>query len=264
MAVQDPTLRYLMLHAKAALKRGDSVEARRWAEVATEFVPDCEYPWLFLAATAQPRASLAYFERALVVNPNSRRARRGRHWAIQQLRQEQPNSPPRPRLLRQPATRAWMFPGLLYASAVVVLDVGSKWFARAILLPGETWMPLPVLGDIFLVVHMQNSGIALGLLQGYGLAFIPLTAVVILITLAVFVFVPLWKWEQVLGLCLMFAGASGNLLDRLLTGYVTDIILIGRLPVFNLADLSILAGILFIAIGTLTDAWRPTKKEKRT
>jgi signal peptidase II len=258
MEFQDRTLHYLMMHAKGALKRGDSQEARRWAEVAAEFAPDCEEPWLILAATAQPRASLAYFERALVVNPNSRRARRGRHWAIQQFRREQPNSPPRPRLMRRATTNIWFLPGFIFASAIVVLDIGSKWFARAILRPGETWVPLPDLGDSLLVVHLRNTGMALGLLQGYSLAFIPLTAAVIVIILAIFVFVPLRKWEQVLGLCLLFAGASGNLLDRLLTGYVTDIISIGRLPVFNLADLSILAGILFIAMGTLTDARRPT------
>ena len=41
----------------------------------------------------------------------------------------------------------------------------------------------------------------------------------------------------------IFAGGFGNLLDRLLLGYVLDFISFGHIPVFNLADLFINIGI---------------------
>jgi lipoprotein signal peptidase len=44
------------------------------------------------------------------------------------------------------------------------------------------------------------------------------------------------------GIAAALAGASGNLGDRLVRGAVVDFIAIGRWPMFNLADVAILAG----------------------
>lgn len=75
--------------ARQALQRGDRLQARRSAALAARLSPQWEDPWLLLAATtAQPRASLAYLNRALEINPASRRARAGVHWAVQRLRRE--------------------------------------------------------------------------------------------------------------------------------------------------------------------------------
>lgn len=46
-----------------------------------------------------------------------------------------------------------------------------------------------------------------------------------------------------LGLALAFAGAAGNLADLLRRNYVIDFIDLGWWPVFNLADVAILAGL---------------------
>jgi signal peptidase II len=45
------------------------------------------------------------------------------------------------------------------------------------------------------------------------------------------------------GIAAALSGASGNLGDRLVRGAVVDFMAIGRWPVFNLADLAILAGV---------------------
>jgi signal peptidase II len=44
------------------------------------------------------------------------------------------------------------------------------------------------------------------------------------------------------GLGLLLGGATGNLVDRLWRGAVVDFIAVGRWPVFNLADVAIVAG----------------------
>jgi hypothetical protein len=72
--------------ARNAFHQGDRRSARRWAEKAATLAPHLEDPWLILAALSTPRASLAYLERALEINPQSTRARKGMHWAINRWR----------------------------------------------------------------------------------------------------------------------------------------------------------------------------------
>ncbi len=77
-----------LLNARQAISLGDRQAARHWAELAASLSPELEEPWLILAAVAAPRASVAYLEKALKINPSSQRARKGMHWAVARLRKE--------------------------------------------------------------------------------------------------------------------------------------------------------------------------------
>ncbi len=129
-------------NAKQAFRQGNRREARRWAEQATILAGGREEPWMWLAAVASPRASLVYLLRALEINPQSRAARRGVHWAVRRLRTSQAAAPRRrqivdksipsvnlvrPRRLFQDVTLPW-------AVAFMVLFVVLIWFA----LPAST------------------------------------------------------------------------------------------------------------------------------
>lgn len=50
---------------------------------------------------------------------------------------------------------------------------------------------------------------------------------------------------QVLAITVLLAGAIANLLDRLYNGFVIDYIVLGKFPVFNLADMMVVSGTLF-------------------
>jgi signal peptidase II len=50
---------------------------------------------------------------------------------------------------------------------------------------------------------------------------------------------------------LIAAGALGNVIDRLRRGYVVDFIEIHRWPIFNVADIAIVAGAVLLAIVAL-------------
>ncbi len=69
-----------------ALQKGDQLGARRWAEKAANLDPLLEEPWLVLASIARPRASVAYLEQALRINPRSERAHQAMHQAVARLR----------------------------------------------------------------------------------------------------------------------------------------------------------------------------------
>jgi lipoprotein-anchoring transpeptidase ErfK/SrfK len=70
--------------------KGDKRAARRYAEEAVRLAPEWEDSWLMLAALAEPRASVAYIEQALKINPRSERARQAMHWAIKRTRAQSP------------------------------------------------------------------------------------------------------------------------------------------------------------------------------
>jgi len=78
--------------AREALRDGNRSAARRWAEQAANLAPQLEDPWLILAAVASPKASVAFIERALKINPDSPRARKGMQWALKRLQEVPPGS----------------------------------------------------------------------------------------------------------------------------------------------------------------------------
>ncbi len=81
--------------AREALRRGDKESARRLGERAALLVPEMEDAWLVLAASdPNPEEALAYAQKALEVNPESMRARRGVEWAKGQLKQVPVKSEP--------------------------------------------------------------------------------------------------------------------------------------------------------------------------
>lgn len=81
--------------AREALHRGDRRSARKLGEQAALLAPDMEDTWLVLAASEpNPRDALAYAQKALEINPESRRARQGVEWASRQLKQVRVNPEP--------------------------------------------------------------------------------------------------------------------------------------------------------------------------
>ncbi len=77
-------------NAREALRDGNRNAARHWAEQAAKLAPQLEDPWLILAAVASPRASVAFIERALQINPQSPRAQKGMQWALRRLQEAPP------------------------------------------------------------------------------------------------------------------------------------------------------------------------------
>lgn len=87
MSADPNPFRQLIDNARAALRLGDRASARRWAEQAARLAPEAEEPWLILTAAADPQDALQFAKRALVINPNSERARKAMEWAKKNLPQ---------------------------------------------------------------------------------------------------------------------------------------------------------------------------------
>ena len=148
---------------------------------------------------------------------------------------------PRSRKDRTPIYRDWTL--LQLAALALALDQLTKFVVRQTLEWHHSW---PVYG-FFRFTHVQNTGSAFGLFQGNN---IPLL-IVSLIGVAVLAYI--YHTQERPGIlmrisiALMLGGALGNLVDRIWQGHVTDFIDIGPWPVFNLADSSIVVGLVILA-----------------
>lgn len=77
--------RLAIQNAQFALQKKQTVEARRLAMEAAQLDPNFEDPWLIMASLSSPKASVAYLQRALEINPRSERAAKGMQWALERL-----------------------------------------------------------------------------------------------------------------------------------------------------------------------------------
>lgn len=142
------------------------------------------------------------------------------------------------------------------AGIIVALDQLSKYLVRTRLDFGATWMPIDWLARFVRIVHWNNTGAAFGIFPSGSLIF---TIVAIIVAVAIVYYFPRVQsnqWTLRLALVLMFSGAIGNLIDRVLHGTVTDFISLGNFPVFNVADASISTGVAVLVASMWIDERR--------
>jgi len=150
---------------------------------------------------------------------------------------------------------------ILPAAIIVGLDQWTKWLVRTHLAFDSMWLPdwLSWLSPYARIVHWTNSGAAFGSFQNGNPVFTALAIIVIGLILYYFPRIDPKDWTLRVALVLQLAGASGNLVDRLLMGRVTDFISIGTFPVFNIADSSITIGVIVLLFGV----WLNERAEKK-
>ena len=131
---------------------------------------------------------------------------------------------------------------LLIIILVLVVDQVTKSLVVATFELGES---IPQ-GGIVRITYVENSGSAFGLFRGQ-------TFFLILASLAGIAILA-WFYRShpnpgllfKLSLGLQLGGAIGNLANRVVVGRVVDFIDLGPWPVFNLADASIVVGIIML------------------
>ena len=145
----------------------------------------------------------------------------------------------------------------------VVLDQLTKWLA-VIYLSGEPSFPL--WEDVFHLTFVKNEGAAFGMLSDHRWVFMIFSTVAI-IALAVYLFrfPPKSRFVQIT-LAMIIGGGIGNMIDRVLLGYVIDFLdfTLINFAVFNVADSFVTVG-AFLLIGYLIrDILRDLRAPKHT
>jgi len=142
------------------------------------------------------------------------------------------------------------------AVLVIVLDQATKaWIVGAMRLHDS----YPVIGGFFNITSVRNPGAAFGFLAGAPplfrtIFFIAITVGAILLILYYLRVSKIDDYFLIVSLALIFAGAAGNLIDRVRFGEVVDFldVYLGSYhwPAFNVADSAISVG-AFIMIAAL-------------
>ena len=133
------------------------------------------------------------------------------------------------------------------AAAVFIADRVTKILAPGIPGEGQTLIP-GVLG----LRYAENRGIAFSLLSGMPWA-LGLMSLAIIAAVCFFLRGKKLSPLALTGLMMMLGGAAGNMADRLISGYVPDMIetLFVRFPIFNLADSCLTIGCVMLIISLL-------------
>lgn len=135
---------------------------------------------------------------------------------------------------------------------MVLLDQITKFWVT---LHIPTHYSIPVIDGFFNITHIRNPGVAFGLFASVQheykvLFFILISLIAIVAILIIFHQSPNDKIGVRIGLILIFSGAVGNLIDRILHKEVIDFLDFfyngTHWPAFNVADACITIGVSFM------------------
>jgi signal peptidase II len=145
--------------------------------------------------------------------------------------------------------RRLMIPAIIAAVVLIADQLTKAWVLRR-------W-PLPYTGEIEIIpgwlglTYIRNEGVAFGLFQGMPQFFTVTSLIIVAVAIWMYLrHVPEGSGGLALCLGLIVGGAIGNVIDRLRFGYVVDFIKTfdGRFPIFNIADSSIVIGVVVMAL----------------
>jgi signal peptidase II len=136
-------------------------------------------------------------------------------------------------------------------------DHATKLAAQATLSQGHA---VDLVAGVLELRYAANDDTAFSLLRTFGVARTP-SLLLAASAAALLGVVATWSASrkrasriQHVGFALVLAGALGNVVDRAMRGYVIDFIHLTRWPIFNVADISVVAVAILLALGALLPA----------
>ncbi|GAA5415036.1 lipoprotein signal peptidase [Paraliobacillus ryukyuensis] len=148
------------------------------------------------------------------------------------------------------------------AFVIIVIDQFTKWWVVANM---ELRESIPVIENFFYITSHRNTGAAWGILAG-RMSFFYIITIIVIIFVAYYI-QKFAKDSMLTGisLALILGGAIGNFIDRLFRKEVVDFfdMYIGNYnyPIFNIADSSLVVGVILVLIATFMDEKK--KKERK-
>ncbi|MDW7672907.1 MAG: signal peptidase II [Bacillota bacterium] len=145
------------------------------------------------------------------------------------------------------------------AAVIFIIDRSTKYLVVANMSPGQS---IPILENIFHLTYVLNPGAAFGLFAYQTMFFILIAVLVVGVILYFNWTLPAGKQFLRIGLALQLGGSLGNLLDRIQSGYVVDFFDFRVWPVFNIADIAIVTGVVILAYEILRTDYTEDEKDE--
>ncbi len=152
-----------------------------------------------------------------------------------------------------------MLPLLAVASLVLVADQVTKYAVRLYIDPNQS---IPLIKGLLYFTHVRNTGAAFGMFSQKQPVFVVATIIAIILIIVYHLKTKEADLLFNLALGLELGGAAGNLIDRVSQGWVTDFMHFLNFPVFNIADIAIIAGVVLLILVMLRDIVRERRREK--
>ena len=140
---------------------------------------------------------------------------------------------------------------IILTSIFLLIDIISKLLIDKYLVLNKSYK---IINNFFYITKVYNEGASWSILWGMRILLI-LIRIIVLIGL--FYYQRKFKENKrnILAFSLLYAGIIGNLLDRIIYGYVIDFIDFKIFnydyPVFNIADMCIVFGIILMGIAIM-------------
>ncbi len=145
--------------------------------------------------------------------------------------------------------RKTLLGGLFVSLLILAADQLTKYLAESHLMGSRG---VEVIPGVFQLFYLQNRGAAFGMMENRQWFFAAVALVMMLAAGYVYARLPLEKHYSLLRVVcvLIVSGAAGNMIDRILHGYVIDFLYFSLIdfPVFNVADCYVCVG---AALGVL-------------
>lgn len=142
---------------------------------------------------------------------------------------------------------------MLYTIIALVLLVADQVVKYLVRTGIELGQSIPFIPHVLDLTYVQNTGAAFSMLREHTWVLILISAIIVVVVAA---FVRRGFFQGWLGLTaamLVMCGGVGNLIDRVVLGYVTDMFqtTFMNFAVFNLADCCITVGVVLLFIYVL-------------
>ena len=133
----------------------------------------------------------------------------------------------------------------------LIVDQITKILVVNSLVPGEN---IEIIKNIFNIIYTNNTGAAFSILLGKRIFLIVVAVLIIGVLLYYIKRNKIEKNKDNIALSFVIGGSLGNLIDRIVRGYVIDFISIKlgnyNFPIFNVADILIVIGVFLLLLSS--------------